>query len=144
MCATIVEIYRQDIYDKVKAAGLREPEFIGGEVDLRINIYLGQVDTNNATINANDAKNAISGVKNGINSNESGTNGVEVPFNKEQMQLEKLLQIIEKNPSATQTYYVEEMGVSKRTVSRMFVSLQEKGRLVQNGTTGKAKWKTIR
>lgn len=144
MCATIVEIYRQDIYDKVKAAGLREPEFIGGEVDLRINIYLGQVDTNNATINANDAKNAISGVKNGVNSNGGGTNGVEVPFNKEQMQLEKLLQIIEKNPSATQTYYVEEMGVSKRTVSRMFVSLQEKGRLVQNGTTGKAKWKTIR
>ena len=144
MCATIVEIYRQDIYDKVKAAGLREPEFIGGEVDLRINIYLGQVDTNNATINANDAKNAISGVKNGVNSNGSGTNGVEVPFNKEQMQLEKLLQIIEKNPSATQAYYVEEMGVSKRTVSRMFVSLQEKGRLVQNGTMGKAKWKTIR
>ena len=29
----------------------------------------------------------------------------EVPFNKEQMQLEKLLQIIEKNPSATQAYY---------------------------------------
>ena len=26
------------IIDKVKAAGLREPEFIGGEVDLRINI----------------------------------------------------------------------------------------------------------
>ena len=27
------------IIDKVKAAGLREPEFIGGEVDLRINVY---------------------------------------------------------------------------------------------------------
>ena len=27
------------IIDKVKAAGLQEPEFIGGEVDLRINIY---------------------------------------------------------------------------------------------------------
>ena len=26
------------IIDKVKAAGLQEPEFIGGEVDLRINI----------------------------------------------------------------------------------------------------------
>ena len=90
------------IMDKVKAAGLREPEFIGGEVDLRINIYRGQVDTNNATINANDAKNDIGGVKNGVNGNESGTNGVEVPLNKEQMQLEKLLQIIEKNPSATQ------------------------------------------
>lgn len=32
------------IIDKVKAAGLREPEFIGGEVDLRINIYRAQVD----------------------------------------------------------------------------------------------------
>ena len=27
------------IIDKVKAAGLQEPEFIGGEVDLCINIY---------------------------------------------------------------------------------------------------------
>ena len=33
------------IIDKVKTAGLREPEFIGGEVDLRINIYRGQVVT---------------------------------------------------------------------------------------------------
>ena len=128
------------IIDKVKAAGLREPEFIGGEVDLRINIYRGQVNTNNA----NDAKNDISGVKNGVNGNESGTNGVEVPLNKEQMQLEKLLQIIEKNPSATQAYYAEEIGVSKRTVSRMFASLQEKGRLVQNGTKRKANWTIIR
>ena len=32
------------IIDKVKAAGLREPEFIGGEVDLRINIYRGQIN----------------------------------------------------------------------------------------------------
>jgi len=30
------------IIGKVKAAGLREPEFIGGEVDLRINIYRGR------------------------------------------------------------------------------------------------------
>ena len=50
-------------------------------MDLRINIYRGQVDTNNAIINAN------------------GTNGAEVPLNKEQTQIEKLLQIIEKNPS---------------------------------------------
>lgn len=41
----------------VKAVGLREPEFIGGEVDLRINIYRGQVATNNAIINANDGTN---------------------------------------------------------------------------------------
>lgn len=31
------------ILGKVREAGLREPEFIGGEVDLRINIYRGQM-----------------------------------------------------------------------------------------------------
>ena len=40
------------IIDKVKDAGLREPEFIGGEVDLRINIYRGQVD---GTVDLNNA-----------------------------------------------------------------------------------------
>lgn len=42
------------IISKVKEAGLREPEFIGGEVDLRINIYRGQEDTNNASIKNNE------------------------------------------------------------------------------------------
>ena len=129
------------IIDKVKAAGLREPEFIGGEVDLRINIYRGQVDTNNAMINANGTKNGANGVKCG---SDNGTNSAEVPLNKEQTQIEKLLQIIEKNPSATQAYYAEKMGISKRTISRMFASLQEKGRLVQGGTKRKANWKIIR
>ena len=125
------------IIDKVKASGLQEPEFIGGEVDLRINIYRGQVDTNNA----NSTKNGANGVKCGA---DDGTNGTEVSLNKEQTQIEKLLQIIEKNPSATQAYYAEKMGISKRTVSRMFASLQEKGRLVQDGTKRKANWKIIR
>ena len=72
--------------------------------------------------------------------NVNGTNGAEMPFNKKQMQIEKLLQIIEKNPFATQAYYAEQIGVSKRTVSRMFVSLQEKGILIQNGTKRKSNW----
>ena len=129
------------IIDKVKAAGLREPEFIGGEVDLRINIYRDQVATNNAMINANGTKNGANGVKCGV---DDGTNIAEVPLNKEQTQIEKWLQIIEKNPSATQAYYAEKMGISKRTISRMFASLQEKGRLVQGGTKRKANWKIIR
>ena len=129
------------IIDKVKAAGLRELEFIGGEVDLRINIYRDQVATNNAMINANGTKNGANGVKCGV---DDGTNIAEVPLNKEQTQIEKLLQIIEKNPSATQAYYAEKMGISKRTISRMFASLQEKGRLVQSGTKRKANWKIIR
>ena len=72
--------------------------------------------------------------------NVNGTNGADMPFNKKQMQIEKLLQIIEKNPFATQAYYAEQIGVSKRTVSRIFVSLQEKGILIQNGTKRKSNW----
>ena len=128
------------IIDKVKAAGLREPEFIGGEVDLRINIYRGQVETNNATNNDNGVRNGVDGVENGVIGVESGVNGVEVAGKTEQTQIEKLLQVIEKNPSATQAYYAEQIGVSKRTVSRMFVSLKEKGVLIQCGSTKKSKW----
>ena len=60
------------------------------------------------------------------------------------MQVERLLQVIEKIPSATQAYYAEQIGVSKRTVSRMFVSLQEKGVLKQNGTRRKSNWLIIK
>lgn len=48
------------IIGKVKAAGLREPEFIGGEVDLRINIYRSQND-------ANAAKNVVDAIVDGDN-----------------------------------------------------------------------------
>ena len=68
-----------------------EPEFIGGEVDLRINIYRGQNDTNNARINAKKTKNGVNDIKNGID-------GVKISRTKEQVQIEKLLQAIEKNP----------------------------------------------
>lgn len=50
------------IIDRVKAAGLREPEFIGGEVDLRINIYRGKAGTNNAVINANEVPDNTDGM----------------------------------------------------------------------------------
>ena len=63
---------------------------------------------------------------------------------KEQVQIEKLLQAIEKNPFATQAYYAEQIGVSKRTVSRIFVSLQQNGVLVQNGTNRKSIWVIIK
>ena len=71
-------------------------------------------------INANNIENGVNGVENGADSTRNGTNGVEVPLNKEHAQVEKLLQIIEKKPFATQAYYAEKIGVSKRTISRFF------------------------
>ena len=60
------------IIGKVKAAGLREPEFIGGEVDLRINIYRGQVD---GTVDLNERNNVIK-VPDTIDKMPDSTNGV--------------------------------------------------------------------
>ena len=82
--------------------------------------------------------------KNNVNYIENGTSGVKVPLNKEQMQIERLLQVIEKTPSVTQAYNTEQIGVSKRTVSRIFVSLQEKGVLKQTGTKRKSNWFIIK
>ena len=47
------------IIGKVKAAGLREPEFIGGEVDLRINIYRGRIDDASGDNHANKVPDTI-------------------------------------------------------------------------------------
>lgn len=47
------------IIGRVKALGLAEPEFIGGEVDLRINIYRNQINgTNTLQHSANGTENA--------------------------------------------------------------------------------------
>ena len=93
-------------------------------IELRLNY---QSAANNATNNAKI--------------NADGTNGgVNEPATKEQEQVKKLLDAIEQNPSATQAHYAEQIGVSKRTVSRIFASLQEKGVLRQIGTKRKSNW----
>ena len=63
------------IIRKVKAAGLREPEFIGGEVDLRINIYRGQVNDTTAT---NSAPDGINGTEKVPDSAERVPDSVEI------------------------------------------------------------------
>ena len=125
------------IIDKVKSAGLRDPEFIGGEVDLRINIYREQNNTISIKNGVDTEKNGIDGVKNGIR------NGVdEVLYTDKDLpdHIQKLLKIITKYPTETQAQYAEKLGVSKRTISRIFSELKEQGILEQQGTRRKAKW----
>jgi len=106
--------------------GLREPEFIDMEMAFRINLYR----------NWNDADNA----KPGVIGADGTKSGVEVALNKAPEQVRRLLKIVAENPTATQAQYAAQLGVSKRTISRMFVSLQEQGVLVQQGTRRKANW----
>lgn len=94
----------------------------------------GQRNQSTENIAMNNAKINASGVKNGVK------NGANTLPTKEQDQAKNLLDAVEQRPSATQAYYAEQIGVSKRTVSRLFVSLQEKGILIQNGTKRKPNW----
>ncbi len=54
-------------------------------------------------------------------------------------QSQKLLKKVAENPTATQAQYAEQLGVSKRTIFRMFAILQEQGMLEQQGTRRKAR-----
>ncbi len=132
---------------------MQEPGFIGGDVDLRINIYRSYVDTpngeNDAKSSLNDAKNEENDAKNGENDAKNGENDAKNGLNdakkqKELRQEERLLHVIKENPCETQAYYADQLGLSKRTISRMFVSLREKGILVQRGTSRKAHWEIIK
>ena len=134
----------QRIIDKVKSAGLRDPEFIGGEVDLRINIYREQNNAISIKNGVDTEKNGIDGVKNGTDCVKNGIeNGVdEVLYTDKDLSdhIQKLLKIITKYPTETQAQYAEKLGVSKRTISRIFSELKEQGILEQQGTRRKAKW----
>lgn len=104
------------IIRKIREAGLREMEFLGGDVDLRINVYRNQ-------INAIGVKGGVNGIKNDVNKDE-----------------QRLLEAVSHIPSATQAQYAEALGVSKRTISRMFNSLQKQGVLKKMGNNRKPQW----
>ena len=74
------------IIGKVKAAGLREPEFIGGDVDLRINIYRNQSAANSATNNANGGESTTKAPDSAVKVPDSA---VKVPDNEQKRQIYK-------------------------------------------------------
>ena len=105
------------IIDKVKADGLREPEFIGGEVDLRINIYRGQVD---GTVDLNDLNNAIK-VPDTID---------KMPDNEQEQQIYKY---VLENGSITTAKTVEILDVKHRRARAVLLNMVKDGYLRKEG-----------
>ena len=104
----------QRIVDKVKAAGLREPEFIGGEVDLCINIYRGQVETNNAMINNNKVPDTTD----------------KVPDNAQEQQIYRY---VLENGSITTAETVELLDVKHRRARAILLNMIKDGYLRKEG-----------
>lgn len=101
------------IIDRVVAAGLREPELIDGDVDLRINIYRRQNGDNGDNVTKNVT----------IDTNE-----------------DKIIALIISNPTITQAKLANEMDVTTRTVKRILSKLQADGTVRREGTNRKGRW----
>lgn len=104
------------IIDKVKTAGLREPEFIGGEVDLRINIYRGQVTINDL----NDLKKV----------NKVPNNTDKMPDTEQEQQIYKY---VLKNGSINTAETVELLGVKQRRARAVLMNMVEGNYLRKEG-----------
>ena len=111
------------IIDKVKAAGLREPEFIGGEVDLRINIYRGQVDGN---VDLNESNTAD---KVPINRRKTAD---KVPANEQEQQIYKY---VSENVGITTAQAMKLLGIKQRRAREVLVKMVENGWLKKEGAS---------
>ena len=109
---------------KVKAAGLREPEFIGGEVDLRINIYRGQVD--GTIVDLNDPNTAV---KPPVNRRETAD---KVPTNEQERQIYKY---VSENASITTAQAMKLLDIKQRRTREILVKMVENGWLRKEGAS---------
>ena len=104
----------------MKAAGLREPEFIGGEVDLRINIYRGQVD---GTVDTNAA------VKPPLNRWKTAD---KMPANEQEQQIYKY---VSENVGITTAQAMKLLGIKQRRAREILVKMVESGWLRKEGAS---------
>ena len=109
------------IIGKVKAAGLREPEFIGGEVDLRINIYRGQ---------SNDAADVDSAEKVPDSASTVPDSTGKVPETDQEKQIYKVAQ---KNGFVTRVQVMELLDIKERRARNLLRKMVESGWLRREG-----------
>ena len=109
---------------KVKAAGLREPEFIGGKIDLRINIYRGQVD--GTIVDLNDPNAAV---KPPVNRRE---NADKMPANEQEQQIYKY---VSENVGITTAQAMKLLGIKQRRAREILVKMVENGWLKKEGAS---------
>ena len=112
------------IIDKVKAAGLRGPEFIGGKIDLRINIYRGQVD--GTIVDLNDPNAAV---KPPVNRRETAD---KMPANEQEQQIYKY---VSENVGITTAQTMKLLGIKQRRTREILVKMVENGWLRKEGAS---------
>ncbi len=115
------------IIDEVKAAGLQEPEFIGGDVDLRINIYRGQIEVNNAK---NDTNGVINGAEMLDSADKMPDSADKMPDNTQERLIFKY---VLEHGSITTAQAAEILKVKDRRARTILMDMVEKAYLRKEG-----------
>ncbi|MCD7708633.1 MAG: winged helix-turn-helix transcriptional regulator, partial [Clostridiales bacterium] len=127
------------IIEEVTEAGLREPEFLGGDTDLAINIYRRNSDGGTDDV-SEEVRNNF-----GITSEEVRDNfGINLENGKEKSignatQL-KILELLSKNPHATSGELAEQVHLSERGIELNIKKLKDKGILIRRGAKKGGYW----
>ena len=129
----LIEQWGRDIprsIEKVKAAGLRESEFIGGEVDLRINIYRDQVTTK--TSNGIDSVDKVpdSAGKVPDSTDKMPDSADKVPDNEQEQQIYKY---VLENGFITTATVIDLLEVKQRRARAILLNMVESGWLKKEG-----------
>ena len=107
------------IINTVLEAGLREPEFIGGDIDLRINIYRGQDKLNDPKGDPNDPKDDL----NKLGDSEN-----------------LVLSMLKDNPTISRKELSIRLNVSDSTIKRILNKLKKTKVISREGSTRNGKW----
>lgn len=142
------------ITSQVMAAGLRAPEFIGGDVDLRINVYrrkIGVVLAENDTLESADDTLAVKNdtLEDGGDTlaleNDTLESADDTLASENDDALEtKLLAMIREDPHLTQQQLAERLNVSVITVKRLMTHLQEHAQIRRVGSKRYGQWIILR
>lgn len=121
------------ILGRVREAGLREPEFIGGEVDLRINIYRGQISAHSADKVNNGSQISIVGTNDADKVPEKCRDSADKLPKNEQEQL--IYKYVLENESITTAQATELLGIKQRRARDILVKMVEKNWLKKKGAS---------
>lgn len=129
------------IIDRLNAVGLQAPELIGGDVDLRINIYRKKDITNerveygvkDAVLGSRDPDNKVLGSHDPDDKVLGSRDPKEVLHS-------AIIARIRNNADVTYKSLAEDLGVSMATIKRALGKLQGEGKIRRSGSTRKSKW----
>lgn len=118
------------IINTVVEAGLKEPEFIGGDIDLRINIYRGQVEADDPNDLNSDPKLDPNDPKDDPKDDPNNLNSID----------EKVLFILQNNPSISRKDLSNKLNVSDSSIKRLLNKLKDDGIIKREGSKRNGKW----